>query len=85
MSQFMRRRKQIKYFVFFKADTSLKCLQYDPYIYDVVYTNEHTRLRLISLFVFTVDNGDSQKTERIVDRGPDMTLVHPPPPPTHKS
>ena len=37
MNQFMRRRNQIKFFVRFKADRSLKCLQYDPYVYHVIY------------------------------------------------
>ena len=63
-NQFMRRRNQIEFFVRFKADRSLKCLQYDPFVYHVV-TNEHTRLHLICLFGFTVDTGLSQKTERI--------------------
>ena len=31
------RRNQIEFFIRFKADRSLKCLQYDPYVYDVVY------------------------------------------------
>ena len=35
--QFMRRRNQIEIFVRFKADRSLQCLQYDPYVYHVVY------------------------------------------------
>ena len=34
MIQFMGRHNQI---VHFKADRSLKCLQYDPYVYHVVY------------------------------------------------
>ena len=37
MNQFMGRRNQIKFFVRFKADRSLKCLQYDPYVYHVVF------------------------------------------------
>ena len=37
MNQFMTRRNQIELFVSFKAARRLKCLQYDPYIYDVVY------------------------------------------------
>ena len=53
MIQFMGRRNQIEFFVRFKADRSLKCLQYDPYVYHVVH-------RLICLFGFTVDNGGSQ-------------------------
>ena len=36
MNQFMRRRNQIEFFVRFKADRRLKCLQYDPYVYHVV-------------------------------------------------
>ena len=36
-------------------------------MYIMLSTNEHTRLRLICLFGFTVDNGGSQKTERIVN------------------
>ena len=36
MTQFMRRRNHIEFFVRFKTDRSLKCLQYDPYVYDVV-------------------------------------------------
>ena len=49
MIQFMRRRNQIEIFVRLKADRSLACLSYDPYVYDVVF-HEHTRLRLICLF-----------------------------------
>ena len=37
MIQFMGRRNQIGFFVRFKADRSLKCLHYDPYVYHVVY------------------------------------------------
>ena len=37
MNQFMGRRNQIHIFVPFKADRSLTCLQYDPYVYHVVY------------------------------------------------
>ena len=37
MNQFMRRLIKIKKIVRFKADRSLKCLQYDPYVYDVAY------------------------------------------------
>ena len=37
MYQFMGRRNQIEFFVRFKADRSLKCVQYDPYVYHVVY------------------------------------------------
>ena len=37
MNQFMGQRNQIEFFVRFKADISLKCLQYDPYVYHVVY------------------------------------------------
>ena len=37
MNQFMGRRNQIEIFVRFKADRSLKCSQYDPYVYDFVY------------------------------------------------
>ena len=37
MNQFIRRRNQIEFFVRFKADRSLKCLHYDPYVYDIVY------------------------------------------------
>ena len=36
MNQLMRRRNQIECFIRFKADRSLKCLQYYPYIYHVV-------------------------------------------------
>ena len=36
-NQFMRRLNQIEMFVRSKADRCLKCLQYDPYIYHVVY------------------------------------------------
>ena len=49
MNQFMRRRNQIEFFVRFKADRSLKFVQYDPFVYGVD---------------FTVDNGIChQKTE----------------------
>ena len=37
MNQLMGRRNQIEFFVLFKADRSLQCLQYDPYVYHVVY------------------------------------------------
>ena len=37
MIQFMGCLNQIEFFVRFKADRSLKCLQYDPYVYHVVY------------------------------------------------
>ena len=37
MNQFMGRHNQIECFVRFKADRSLKCVQYDPYVYHVVY------------------------------------------------
>ena len=37
MNQFMGRRNQIEFFVRFKTDRGLKCLQYDPYAYHVVY------------------------------------------------
>ena len=37
MNQFMRHRKHIEFFVRFKDDRSLKYLQYDPYVYHVVY------------------------------------------------
>ena len=37
MIQFMRRRNRIEFFVRFRADRSLKYLQYDPYVYHVVY------------------------------------------------
>ena len=36
MNKFMGHRNQIKFFVRFKADISLKCLQYDIYAYHVV-------------------------------------------------
>ena len=62
MIQFMGRRNQIEFFVRFKADRSLKYLQYDPYVYHVVY---QCAVRLIYFFSFTVDNGGSQKTEII--------------------
>ena len=32
-----KRRNQIELCVRFKADRSLKCLQYDPYVYHVIY------------------------------------------------
>ena len=37
MNQFIGHRSQIEFFVRFKADRSLQCLQYDPYVYHVVY------------------------------------------------
>ena len=37
MNQFIGHRNQIEFFVRFKADRSLKCLHYDPYVYHVVY------------------------------------------------
>ena len=37
MNQFMGHRNQIKFFVRFKANRSLKYLQYDPYVYHVAY------------------------------------------------
>ena len=37
MIQFMGRRKQIEFFVRFKADRSPTYLQYDPYVYNDVY------------------------------------------------
>ena len=37
MTQFIGHRNQIEFFVRFKADRSLKCSLYDPYVYDVVY------------------------------------------------
>ena len=37
MNQFMERRNQIEFSVRFKTDRSLKYLQYDPYVYHVVY------------------------------------------------
>ena len=64
----MRRQNQIEFFVRFKADGSLKCLKFDPYmyvLYGVVYQYEHARLRLICFYGFTVDKRGSQKTERI--------------------
>ena len=64
MNQFMGRRNHIDLFVRCKADTSLKCLQYDPYV-DHVFTNETCAFCLICFFGFTVDNGGSQQTERI--------------------
>ena len=65
MNQFIEHGNQIELFVRFKADRSLKYLQYDPlYVYHVV-TNETCAFRLICFFDFTVDNGGSQKTERI--------------------
>ena len=36
MNTFLRRRSQIEFFVRFEADISLKCLQYDHHVYDVV-------------------------------------------------
>ena len=36
-NQFMKRCNQIEICIRFKADRSLKCLQYDPYVYHVVY------------------------------------------------
>ena len=64
MNQFMRRRNQIEFFVRFKADRSLKCLQYDPYVYHVVsFANETIAFRLICFIGFTVDNWGSQKKE----------------------
>ena len=36
MTQFIGHRNQIEIFVHFKADRSLKCSLYDPYVYDVV-------------------------------------------------
>ena len=58
----MRRCNQIKFFVRFKADRSLKCLQYTILMYITLFTNEHTRLHLICWFGFAVDNGGSHKT-----------------------
>ena len=37
MNLFLGRRNQIEFFVRFKAHRSLKCVQYDPYLYHVVY------------------------------------------------
>ena len=37
MIKFMGRRNQIEFFVRFKADQSMECLHYDPYVYHVVY------------------------------------------------
>ena len=37
MNQVIGHRNQIEFFVRFKADRSLKCSLYDPYVYDVVY------------------------------------------------
>ena len=37
MNQVIGHRNQIEFFVRLKADRSLKCSQYDPYVYDVVY------------------------------------------------
>ena len=36
-NQFMRCRNQNDFFVRFKADKGLKCLQYEPYVYRVIY------------------------------------------------
>ena len=33
----MRHLNQFDFFAHFKADRSLKCLQYDPYVYHVPY------------------------------------------------
>ena len=57
MIQFMRRRNQIEFVFRFKADRSLKCLQYDPY--------QPMCMVYMTLFGFTVDNGGSDKTEII--------------------
>ena len=37
---FIGHRNQIEFFVRFKADRSLKCSLYDPYVYDVVFSFE---------------------------------------------
>ena len=55
---------KLKFFVRFKGDRSLTYLQYDPYVHQML-TNEICAFRLICFFGFTVDNGGSQKTERI--------------------
>ena len=66
MIQFMRRRNQIELFVRFKTDRSLKCLQYEPYVYHVGCLPMNIMcLYLIYLFGFIFDNGGSQKTENI--------------------
>ena len=59
--QFMRRRNQIEFFVHFKADKSLKCLQYGPYVYHVVYQCI-CAFHLIFMFGVTFDNEGSEKT-----------------------
>ena len=66
MNQIMRRRNEIEYLV-------LKPIEaWNVYnmilMYITLFTNEHTRLRLICLFGFTVDNGGSPKTKRISNK-----------------
>ena len=60
MIQFMGQPKT-DFFVRFKADKSLKCLQYNI----TLFTTETGAFRLICFFGFTVDIGSSQQTERM--------------------
>ena len=48
-NQFMRRRNQINVFVRFKANRSMECLQYYPYVYHVVYQWTYSRTCIIAL------------------------------------
>ena len=57
MIQFIGHRNQIEFFVRFKADRSLKCLQYDPNMYMTLSTIDTCAFRLICFFRFIVDNG----------------------------
>ena len=63
MIQFMRCRNQIDFFVRIKANRGLQCLQYDPYVYHVVY--QWTYAFAFDLLVrFTVDNGRGLSKDR---------------------
>ena len=45
MNQVIGHRNQIEFFVRFKADRSLKCSQYDPYVYMTLFTIETCAFR----------------------------------------
>ena len=61
----MRCRNQIEFFVNYEADRNMKFLQYDHYVYQVVYQGYQCTcaLRSIFLFGFTVDTGPNQTWE----------------------
>ena len=68
MIKFMGRRNQIEFFVRLRLIEAWN-IYYMILMYITMYTNETCAFRLICFFGFTVDNGGSQKTERIGNIG----------------